>query len=70
MGMMIFGLRIDALAAGGMLFERVMSSNPVCSLTRATYLTGLMTSQHGLHSFLDNKYMMGPQAYCTPTTLS
>ena len=54
---------IDNLAQDGMLFERAMSSNPVCSPTRATYLTGLMPSQHGLHSFLDNKYMMGPQAH-------
>lgn len=54
---------IDRLAAGGMLFRRAMSSNPVCSPTRATYLTGLMPSQHGVHSFLDNKYMMGPEAF-------
>ncbi len=54
---------IDRLAAGGMLFKRAMSSNPVCSPTRATFLTGLMPSQHGVHSFLDNKYMMGPEAY-------
>lgn len=56
---------IDRMAAEGMLFKRAMSSNPVCSPTRATYLTGLMPSQHGLHSFLDNKYMMGPEAYYT-----
>ena len=56
---------IDRLAAGGVLFERAMSSNPVCSPTRATYLTGLMPSQHGVHSFLDNKFMMGPEAYYT-----
>ena len=56
---------IDRLASEGMLFRRAMSSNPVCSPTRATYLTGLMPSQHGLHSFLDNKYMVGPQAYYT-----
>ena len=54
---------IDRLAGEGMLFRRAMSSNPVCSPTRATYLTGLMPSQHGLHSFLDNRYMMGPEAY-------
>ena len=54
---------IDRLAAEGMLFTRAMSSNPVCSPTRATYLTGLIPSQHGLHSFLDGKYMMGPKAY-------
>jgi arylsulfatase A-like enzyme len=56
---------IDRLAAEGMQFNRAMSSNPVCSPTRATYLTGLMPSQHGLHSFLDNKYMVGPEAYYT-----
>ena len=56
---------IDRMASEGMLFGRAMSSNPVCSPTRATYLTGLMPSQHGLHSFLDNKYMVGPQAYYT-----
>lgn len=56
---------IDRLAAGGMLFTRAMSSNPVCSPTRATYLTGLLPSQHGVHSFLDNKYMVGPEAYYT-----
>lgn len=54
---------IDGLAEQGMLFRRAMSSNPVCSPTRATYLTGLMPSQHGVHSFLDGRYMMGPQAY-------
>lgn len=56
---------IDRLASEGMLFTQAMSSNPVCSPTRATYLTGLMPSQHGVHSFLDNKYMVGPQAYYT-----
>ena len=56
---------LDRMAAEGMLFRRAMSSNPVCSPTRATYLTGLLPSQHGVHSFLDNKYMMGPEAYYT-----
>ncbi len=54
---------IDKLAKEGMLFKRSMSSNPVCSPTRATFLTGLIPSQHGLHSFFDGKYMIGPQAY-------
>lgn len=54
---------LDRMANEGMQFMRAMASNPVCSPTRATYLTGLIPSQHGVHSFLDNKYMMGPQAY-------
>lgn len=56
---------IDRLAANGMRFTRALSSNPVCSPTRATFLTGLIPSQHGVHSFLDTKYMMGPAAYNT-----
>lgn len=56
---------IDRLAAEGVRFTRALSSNPVCSPTRATFLTGLMPSQHGVHSFLDPKYMMGPEAYNT-----
>jgi arylsulfatase A-like enzyme len=56
---------IDRLAAEGVRFTRALSSNPVCSPTRATFLTGLLPSQHGVHSFLDPKYMMGPEAYNT-----
>lgn len=56
---------IDKLAANGLRFTRALSSNPVCSPTRATFLTGLIPSQHGVHSFLDPKFMMGPQAYNT-----
>lgn len=53
---------IDKLAAEGIRFTRALSSNPVCSPTRATFLTGLIPSQHGVHSFLDPKFMMGPYA--------
>lgn len=56
---------IDRLAAEGTRFTRALSSNPVCSPTRATFLTGLIPSQHGVHSFLDQKYMTGPEAYNT-----
>lgn len=54
---------LDRMADEGMQFMRGMANNPVCSPTRATYLTGLIPSQHGIHSFLDQKYMMGPEAY-------
>jgi arylsulfatase A-like enzyme len=56
---------IDRLAAEGLRFNRALSCNPVCSPTRATFLTGLLPSQHGVHSFLDPKFMMGPEAYNT-----
>lgn len=56
---------IDGLAREGIRFTRALSSNPVCSPTRATFLTGLIPSQHGVHSFLDPRFMMGPEAYNT-----
>lgn len=56
---------IDKMANEGIRFTRAFSSNPVCSPTRATFLTGLLPSQHGVHSFLDPRFMMGPQAYNT-----
>lgn len=56
---------IDRLAAEGIRFDRALSSNPVCSPTRATFLTGLIPSQHGVHSFIEPKSMMGPEAYNT-----
>ena len=59
---------IDRLADGGVLFTRAYASNPVCSPTRATYLTGLMPSQHGVHSFLSGGgSQVGPDAYNTLT---
>lgn len=57
---------IDALAREGTMFTRCFSSNAVCSPTRATYLTGLMPSQHGVHSYLRaNGAQIGPGAYNT-----
>src|SRR5262245_1134183 len=57
---------IDRLAAEGMLFERCFSSNAVCSPTRATLLTGLIPSQHGVHSYLTaGGAQVGPAAYST-----
>jgi arylsulfatase A-like enzyme len=58
--------RIDDLARQGMLFRRCYSSNAVCSPTRATWLTGLMPSQHGVHSYLAaGAPQTGRKAYST-----
>lgn len=54
---------IDRLASEGIRFTRALSSNPVSSPTRATLLTGLIPSQHGVHCYIDNKNMIGPEAY-------
>lgn len=57
---------IDRLASEGVLFTRAFASNPVCSPTRATFLTGLLPSQHGVHSFLSaGNLQVGPHARCT-----
>lgn len=56
---------IDRLAAEGMRFTHAFSSNAVCSPTRATFLTGLIPSQHGVHCFIANAAQVGPEAYNT-----
>ena len=57
---------IDRLAAEGTLFDRAFASNPVCSPTRASCLTGTIPSQHGVHSFLaGGRLQTGPDARCT-----
>ena len=43
---------IDWLAEQGILFENAMSSAPVCSPSRASFYTGKLPSQHGVHDFL------------------
>lgn len=57
---------IDRLAREGVLFERAFSNNAVCSPTRASLLTGLMPSQHGVHRYLGaNGAQIGPRSYYT-----
>ncbi|MCA9085700.1 MAG: sulfatase-like hydrolase/transferase, partial [Planctomycetaceae bacterium] len=54
---------IDRLATEGTLFDNAFASNPVCSPTRATTLTGLIPSQHGVHCFLrGGRLQTGPEA--------
>ena len=57
---------IDRLAAGGMKFTQAFANNAVCSPTPATFLTGLMPCQHGVHCFLRRTPLqMGPEARST-----
>ncbi|MEM7014099.1 MAG: PVC-type heme-binding CxxCH protein, partial [Verrucomicrobiota bacterium] len=54
---------IDQMAAEGVRFTRAFCNNPVCSPTRATYLTGMMPSQHGVHNFLHGgRLQTGPES--------
>lgn len=43
---------IDYLAERGVLFQNAMSPAPVCSPARASFYTGKLPSQHGVHDFL------------------
>ena len=57
---------IDRLAEEGTLLTRAFASNPVCSPTRATFLTGLVPSQHGVHCYLTaGRLQVGPEARST-----
>jgi arylsulfatase A-like enzyme len=57
---------IDRLAEKGTLFEKTFANNAVCSPTRATLMTGLMASQHGVHSFLAaGRVQISDRAYYT-----
>lgn len=59
---------IDRLAQEGTLFDNAFASNPVCSPTRASVLTGLIPSQHGVHCFLrGGRLQTGADARCTLT---
>ncbi len=56
---------IDRLAAEGVQFNHAYANNAVCSPTCASFLTGLMPSQHGVHRFISGRVMWGPDAYST-----
>ncbi len=43
---------LDDLAATGTRIENFYTSSPVCSPSRATYLTGKINSQHGVHDWI------------------
>ena len=48
---------IDQLAREGVQFNHAYAVNGMCSPTRATLMTGLMPSQHGIHSWLDDELL-------------
>ena len=48
---------LDKLAAQGIRFDGLFAVNGMCSPTRATIMTGLMPSQHGVHNWLEDRQM-------------
>ena len=47
--------RIDQMAADGLKFNQAYCVNAMCSPCRASVLTGLMPSQHGIHTWIDDR---------------
>jgi len=52
---------LDRLAVEGTRFSKFFVATPVCSPSRATFLTGRICSQHGIHEWI-NKENTGPEA--------
>lgn len=48
---------LDGLANHGVRFANAYCVNAMCSPCRASVLTGLMPSQHGIHNWLDDRLM-------------
>jgi arylsulfatase A-like enzyme len=43
---------LDRIAHNGMRFDRFFCASPVCSPSRASFLTGQIPSQHGVHDWI------------------
>lgn len=52
---------IDRIARAGILFSHFFVATPVCSPSRATFLTGRIPSQHGIHEWIKDENV-GPKA--------
>ena len=53
----VYTPNLDRLAGQGMQFNNAYCVNAMCSPCRATLFTGLMPSQHGVHTWLDDRVM-------------
>lgn len=45
---------LDHLASTGVLYENAYTTSPVCSPARASFFTGRIPSQHGVHDYLSS----------------
>ncbi|MCB1018586.1 MAG: sulfatase-like hydrolase/transferase [Acidobacteria bacterium] len=56
--------QLDRMAREGAVFTQAFANNAVCSPTRASLLSGLMPSQHGVHRYLGaDGLQIGPDAH-------
>lgn len=54
---------VDELAARGAVLENAFTPVPVCSPARASFMTGLLPTQHGLHDYLNSSPKFGGRAW-------
>ncbi|MEM9026456.1 MAG: sulfatase-like hydrolase/transferase, partial [Verrucomicrobiota bacterium] len=59
---------LDFLARTGVRFDQAISPVPVCSAARASFFTGKMPSQHGVHDFLSEDFA-DPDGWLNSETL-
>ncbi len=52
---------LDRLAAEGTRFENFFCASPVCSPARASFLTGCIPSQHGVHDWICRGNVVDPE---------
>ena len=52
---------LDRLAEEGIRFENFFCASPVCSPARASFLTGRIPSQHGVHDWIKRGNMIDPE---------
>jgi arylsulfatase A-like enzyme len=57
---------VDRLAAEGLRFTRAFAFTPVCSPSRATFFTGRIPSQHGIHDWIRYENAGERARYCLP----
>ncbi len=55
---------VDRLAAEGLRFTQAFATTPVCSPSRATFFTGRIPSQHGIHDWIKHENMGERARYC------
>ncbi|NLX21227.1 MAG: sulfatase-like hydrolase/transferase [Phycisphaerae bacterium] len=55
---------VDRLAAEGVRFTQAFATTPVCSPSRATFFTGRIPSQHGIHDWIKHENMGERARYC------
>jgi arylsulfatase A-like enzyme len=60
---------LDYLAKNGVVFNAASSPAPVCSPARASFFTGKLPSQHGVHDFLSEDSPYDQNTYLVGETL-